>query len=64
MRQAEELGLDIFIYSTKPAVGLYKRLGFRMEEEIIQDDSMCEGSTGEHYSALMIYEQNPGPKVE
>jgi len=64
MRQAEKLGLDIFVYSTKPAVRLYKKLGFRIEEEIILDDSMCEGGTGEHYTALMIYEQSPGTDVK
>jgi hypothetical protein len=63
MREAEKLGLDIFIDSTKAGVGVYKRLGFRMEDEIIQDDSMY-GGTGESYTGLMIYEQKPDSHME
>ncbi len=58
MREAEKMGLDIFIHATKAGVGLYKRLGFHVEEEIIQDDSMY-GGRGEHFTCFMTYQQNP-----
>ncbi|KAH8901467.1 acetyltransferase [Thozetella sp. PMI_491] len=61
MKQAEKLGLDIFIVATKQGAGVYKRLGFRMESEIIQDDSMY-GGTGEHYTGFMVFEQISGLK--
>lgn len=63
MREAEKLGLDIFIHALKAGVGLYKRLGFRIEKELIQDDSMY-GGTGEYYVCMMTYEQKSGLKVE
>jgi len=62
MREAEKLGLDIFCHSTKAGVPIYKRMGFKVEREIIQDDSMY-GGTGEHYTCFMIYEQKPGSRV-
>jgi ribosomal protein S18 acetylase RimI-like enzyme len=58
MEQAEKLGLDIFIYAKKQGVGVYKRLGFRVERDFVLDDSEY-GGTGEVYAALMIYEQKP-----
>lgn len=57
MKEAEKLGLDIFIFAMKAGVGLYKRLGFRIEKEFILDDSIY-GGTGEYYVCLMVYEQN------
>ncbi|KAL7900361.1 hypothetical protein HDV63DRAFT_370943 [Trichoderma sp. SZMC 28014] len=56
MKQAEKLGLDIFILACKPAWGLYSRLGFRVEEELVQDDSMY-GGDGEFAMRYYIYEQ-------
>ncbi|UKZ92986.1 uncharacterized protein TrAFT101_007918 [Trichoderma asperellum] len=56
MKQADKLGLDIFILACKPAWGLYSRLGFRIEEELIQDDSMY-GGDGEFAMRYYIYEQ-------
>ncbi|KAL7792066.1 acyl-CoA N-acyltransferase [Trichoderma ceciliae] len=58
MKQAEKLGLDIFILACKPGWGLYSRLGFRTEEELIQDDSMY-GGDGEYAMRYLIYEQPP-----
>ncbi|PMD29636.1 acetyltransferase [Hyaloscypha variabilis F] len=59
MREAEKLGLDIFAHATSEGVPLYKRLGFKIEREIVQDDSMY-GGTGQHYTCFMIYEQDRG----
>ena len=57
MREAEKMGLDIFVLAFKAGVGVYKRLGFRIEQELIQDDSMYGGS-GEYGIYYMIYEQS------
>ena len=56
MRQAEEMGLDIFILAFKSAVGVYKRLGFQVEREIIQDDSIY-GGKGEYGVYFMFYQR-------
>ncbi|KAI9734775.1 MAG: hypothetical protein M1818_006762 [Claussenomyces sp. TS43310] len=50
MKQAEKMGLDIFIHAMKAGVGVYKRLGFHIEKELIQDDSMF-GGNGEYYTS-------------
>lgn len=36
MRQANLLGLDIFVHAFRAGMGVYKRLGFRIEEELIR----------------------------
>ncbi|ORY56353.1 uncharacterized protein BCR38DRAFT_469475 [Pseudomassariella vexata] len=43
IREAEKMGLDIFIHAMKAEVGVYKQLGFRIEKEFIQDDSTFGG---------------------
>jgi hypothetical protein len=63
IRQAKELGLDIFVYAKKNGAGLYKRLGFRIERDFRLDDSQY-GGEGEVYVALMIYGQERGGVVE
>lgn len=55
LEQAEKLGLDVFIYAKQQGVGVYKRLGFRIEKDFVLDDS-AYGGTGEVYVALMIYQ--------
>ena len=62
MSEAEKLGLDIFIHAMKAGVGVYKRLGFRIVKEFIQDDSKY-GGPGEYYVCLMTYEQKPTSNV-
>lgn len=62
MKQAEKLGLDIFILACKPAWGLYTRLGFRVEEELVQDDSMY-GGDGEFAMRYYIYDQPLQPEA-
>ncbi|PON27153.1 acetyltransferase [Trichoderma gamsii] len=56
MQQAGKLGLDIFILACKPGWGLYSRLGFRVEEELVQDDSIY-GGDGEFAMRYYVYEQ-------
>jgi len=63
MREAEKLGLDIYILAFKAGVGLYKRLGFQVEKEIVQDDSKY-GGTGDHRTFFMIYEQKAAASLQ
>lgn len=59
MIQAEKLGLDVFILAYEAGMGVYKRLGFQIESEVVQDDSM-HGGPGEFTTYFMIYEQKGG----
>ena len=57
MKQAEELGLDIFVNATsKPGMLIYKKLGFEVKKDFCFDDSDV-GGTGEHWVYLMTYKQ-------
>lgn len=56
MSEAHKIELDIFLHATKEGVPLYRHLGFYVEREIIQDDTMY-GGMGEHYTCLMTYAQ-------
>lgn len=55
MKEAERAGLDIYVRAFQSGVGVYKRLGFRAEQEIIQDDTVY-GGPGEDYRCLVTYE--------
>jgi predicted N-acetyltransferase YhbS len=55
IEQAEKLGLDIYVLSFEAGKGVYDRLGFRTEKELIQDDSMY-GGTGHYPVYFKIYE--------
>jgi GNAT superfamily N-acetyltransferase len=37
--EAEEMGLDVFLRAKKAGLGVYKRTGFQLVDQIIQDDS-------------------------
>jgi predicted N-acetyltransferase YhbS len=63
MNQAEKMGLDIFVLAFKRGWGVYSRLGFRIEDELIQDDSMY-GGEGEYAVRYMIYDQKIKSNVE
>lgn len=54
LEEAKKIGFDIYVMVFRPAVGLYRRLGFRIEKEVITDDSE-EGGPGEVYRALVTY---------
>lgn len=56
MEQAKRMGLDIFILAFKPAFGVYERLGFRVERELLQDDTVY-GGPGEYRVRYLVYEQ-------
>ncbi|KAK6086324.1 acetyltransferase [Seiridium cupressi] len=62
MRQAEKMGLDIFIHAMKMGMRVYKRLGFRGEKEPVMDGSHY-GGDGDYRVWFLIYEQNRKPDI-
>ncbi|KAK6078429.1 acetyltransferase [Seiridium cupressi] len=62
MRQAEKMGLDIFIHAMKMGMRVYKRLGFRVEKEPVMDGSPY-GGDGDYRVWFLIYEQNRKPDI-
>lgn len=44
MDQADKLGLDIFVHAFEEGCPLYKKMGFRLLAEFIQDYSQCGGT--------------------
>ncbi|KAH7393359.1 acetyltransferase [Cadophora sp. MPI-SDFR-AT-0126] len=59
MREAEKLGLGIFIVAMPSGMGVYEHLGFKIERVLVQDDSMF-GGTGDHRTYFMVFEQKTG----
>lgn len=55
MNQADKMGLDIFVHALAEGAELYKRMGFRLIGELIQDDSAYGGS-GLYGAYFFIYE--------
>lgn len=55
LKEAKKIGLDVYVRAFRPGVGLYRRLGFRIEKELVLDESE-EGGPGEVYRALMTYD--------
>ncbi|KAK2735543.1 GNAT family [Colletotrichum kahawae] len=55
MRQAEKIGIDVFILAFQAGLGLYLRLGFKEVERVVQDDSKW-GGKGEYTVYLLTYE--------
>jgi len=58
LEQAERLGLDVFLQALEDGVNVYRRLGFKIQKELTQDDSMF-GGTGRYYVCMMTLEQKP-----
>lgn len=44
MDQADKMGLEIFVHALREGAELYKRIGFRLIAELVQDDSAYGGS--------------------
>ncbi|KAF4770145.1 hypothetical protein N7455_006246 [Penicillium solitum] len=59
--QADKMGLDIFVHALAEGAELYKRMGFRLIGELVQDDSAYGGS-GVYGVYFFIYE--PGSRTE
>ncbi|KAI1082213.1 hypothetical protein F5B20DRAFT_532571 [Whalleya microplaca] len=55
--QAEKMGVDIFVLAYKAGLGVYKRTGFKMLDQLIQDDSKY-GGKGEYGAYFMEREVN------
>lgn len=61
MDQADKMRLDIFVHALAEGAELYKRMGFRLIGELVQDDSAYGGS-GVYGVYFFIYE--PGSRTE
>ncbi|POR38199.1 Uncharacterized protein TPAR_01603 [Tolypocladium paradoxum] len=59
MREAERLGIPIFIFAFRSARGIYVRLGCKEVERLIQDDTAFGGS-GDYGAYFMVYEVASG----
>jgi hypothetical protein len=61
MNQADKMGLDIFVHALAEGAEPYKRIGFRLIGELVQDDSAYGGS-GVYGVYFFIYE--PGSRTD
>ncbi|KAI1371575.1 acyl-CoA N-acyltransferase [Hypoxylon crocopeplum] len=55
IRQAEKIGLPMFVLAYKAGLGVYSRLGFEEVDRVIQDDSKY-GGAGEYGAYFLIYD--------
>ncbi|MCJ1433060.1 hypothetical protein MMC27_002419 [Xylographa pallens] len=55
VRAAEEMGLDVFVLGMKAGLGVYRRVGFELVEQIVQDDSRF-GGKGEYGAYFLVRE--------
>ncbi|MCJ1391101.1 hypothetical protein MMC18_003963 [Xylographa bjoerkii] len=55
IREAEKIGLDVFVLGMKAGLGVYQRVGFKLLDKIIQDDSKY-GGKGEHGAYFLVKE--------
>ncbi|MCJ1379693.1 hypothetical protein MMC17_002795 [Xylographa soralifera] len=55
VREAEKMGLDVFVLGMKAALGVYKKVGFKLLDKIIQDDSRF-GGKGEYGAYFLVKE--------
>lgn len=60
MREAEKIGLPIFVFAYRAARNIYLRLGFTEVESVIQDDTEY-GGCGEYAVYFMIYDVSTKP---
>ena len=55
IKEAEKMGLDIFVLAFKVGLGVYRRMGFKLPDQIIQDDSKY-GGKGEYGAYFLVKE--------
>lgn len=55
IKQAEKMGIPIFVMAYKTGLGIYTRLGFKEVDRVIQDCAQW-GGQGEYGAYFMIYE--------
>ena len=53
VREAQKMGLDIFIHAFKAGLGVYQRAGFKIVDQIVQDDSKY-GGKGEFGTYFLV----------
>ncbi|CAD6567379.1 MAG: hypothetical protein ASARMPREDX12_000232 [Alectoria sarmentosa] len=59
IREARKLGLDVFVHGMKAGLGVYKRTGFRLVDQMILNDSEY-GGKGEYGSYFLVNEAEKG----
>ena len=57
MRKAEEMGIPICMLAFKAGKGVYEKLGFKVIDSVIQDDSKW-GGPGEYAVYLMAWDKD------
>lgn len=55
IEEARKMGLDVFVHGMKAGLGVYKRAGFRLVDQIILNDSEY-GGKGEYGSYFLVKE--------
>jgi hypothetical protein len=55
LKEAQKIGLDAFVMGMKAGLGVYKRTGFKLIDQIIQDDSKF-GGRGEYGAYFLVKE--------
>lgn len=55
IREAEKLGLDIFVHAKQCGLNVYLRAGFKLLEQIIQDATKYGGD--EEYAAYFLVKE-------
>jgi predicted N-acetyltransferase YhbS len=61
IREAEKLGLDIFLVARPAGMPVYRRAGFKTIQVLVQDDSIY-GGPGEICTYYMTYEPQLQPE--
>ncbi|KND89699.1 hypothetical protein TOPH_05781 [Tolypocladium ophioglossoides CBS 100239] len=59
MREAEKMGIPIYVFAFKSARGIYVKLGFKEVDRLIQDDSAF-GGNGDYGVYFMVSGVAPG----
>ncbi|KAF8199840.1 acyl-CoA N-acyltransferase [Mycena galopus ATCC 62051] len=57
LREADRMGVPVFILAFKAGRGIYERLGFKEVDRVVQDDSQW-GGPGEYAVYLMVRDQD------
>lgn len=55
LREAERMGLDVFVVGMKAGLGVYKRTGFKLVDQVIVNDSKY-GGKGEYGAYFLVKE--------
>lgn len=59
IKEARKLGLDVFVHGMKAGLGVYKRAGFRLVDQMNLNDSEY-GGKGEYGSYFLVKEAEKG----